>query len=323
MMPQTPPLDDTQDAPVDSRPSKRRGLGWKIASLLLIYLSLAATFNVVWRLLRIPPQMQHGVLNPGLMLLSGIILVASILTATALTVHFFENRPLATVGIPFSRLSLEQVLIGLAVGSIPPVFFFLVARALGDAQVSSTGSGFHRFLVQTLPALGSMLLLAFNEELFFRGYLLQSIAQRAGRPIAAIITGVLFGLVHSANSAANLPGLLFTAIGGVLLAWLVMRTGSVWMATGYHAGWNATASLVLGLSVSGTTTPGSWIMTTLGGPRWISGGSYGFESSIVAGMAEPLVLGCLVWLAPRMPSHSELRQYFDRRPLPRQTGGVL
>lgn len=118
-----------------------------------------------------------------------------------------------------------------------------------------------------------MLLLAFNEELLFRGYLLQLIAQRAGHPSAAVITGAFFGLLHSANSAANLPGLLFTAIGGVLLGGLVMRNGSVWMASGYHAGWNATASLVLGLSVSGTTTSGSWIMTTLGGPRWISGGA--------------------------------------------------
>jgi len=153
--------------------------------------------------------------------------------------------------------------------------------------------------------------------------LLQSIAQRAGRPWRSSDHQRLFGLIHSTNSAANLPGLLFTAIGGVLLAWLVMRTGSVWMATGYHAGWNATASLVLGLSVSGTTTPGSWIMTTLGGPLWISGGSYGFEGSIVAGIAEPLVLGCLVLLAPRLPSHSERCKYFDRRPLPRLTGGVL
>lgn len=306
-MPEAPLVDEPHTPIGESRPPKRRGLGWKIASLLLIYLSLAATFNVAWLLLRLPPQMQHGVLSPGLMLLSGIILVASILTATALTLHFFEHRPLATVGMPLSRPSIQQVLIGLAVGSVPPVLFFVVVRALGDAQVSSSSLDFHRFLLQTLPALGSMLLLAFNEELVFRGYLLQSIAQRAGRPIAAMITGGMFGLVHSANSAANLPGLVFTAVGGVLLAWLVMRTGSVWMAAGYHAGWNVTASLVLGLGVSGTTMPGSWITTALGGPRWLSGGSYGFESSIITGLAEPMVLGGLVWFASRLPCHGTTR----------------
>ncbi len=106
---------------------------------------------------------------------------------------------------------------------------------------------------------------------------MQLISQKVGRAVAALITGILFGLVHSANSAANPQGLLFTAIGGVLLAWLIMRNGSLWMAGGYHAGWNATASLALGLSVSGTTTPGSWISTTLkslaradhGRPLWL------------------------------------------------------
>jgi membrane protease YdiL (CAAX protease family) len=138
--------------------------------------SLAAIFNVAWRLLHLPPQMQHGVLNPVLMLLSGIILVACILTASALTFHFFEDRCLATMGIPLSRSSLQQVLIGLSVGSIPPALFFLAVRSLGDVRISSTSLDFHHILTQTLPALGSMLLLAFNEELLFRGYLLQLIA---------------------------------------------------------------------------------------------------------------------------------------------------
>lgn len=120
-MPEFPLLDN---------PHKRRGLGWNIASLLLIYLSLAAIFSVAWRLLHLPPQMRQGVLNPVLMLLSGIILVACILTASALTFHFFEDRPLATIGIPLSRSSLQQGLIGLSVGSIPPVLFFLAVRSL-------------------------------------------------------------------------------------------------------------------------------------------------------------------------------------------------
>jgi hypothetical protein len=160
-------------------------------------------------------------------------------------------------------------------------------------------------------------LLAYHEELLFRGYLMQVISQRAGRWAAALITGALFGLVHGANSAANPQGLIFTAIGGILLAWLVMRNGSLWMAGGYHAGWNATASLVLGLNVSGTTTPGSWIVTALSGPRWITGGSYGFESSAITGLLEPVVLGLLVWAAPRLPSHPQLRRFYERQAAPK------
>ena len=293
--------------------TKRRGVGWKIASLLLIYLLLAIFANVAWHLLHIPPQMQHGILNPGLMLLSGMILLGAILVASAWTVHFFDHRPLSTVGVPLSRPWVRQTLIGLLAGSIPPVLFFVALYKLGSAQVERVPLDLHSLLTRTLPALGAILLLAFHEELLFRGYLLQLISRKSGRTVAAIITGVLFGLVHGGNPAANPQGLIFTTIGGMLLAWLVMRNGSLWMAGGYHAGWNATASLVLGLNVSGTIMPGSWISTIPTGPRWISGGSYGFESSIVIGLIEPFVLGTLVWIAPRLPSHFVLRRYFEKR----------
>jgi hypothetical protein len=61
---------------VDLHRAKFRGFGWKFTSLLLIYLLLAAFFNIAWRFLfHLPPQMQHGILDPGLMLLTGIILL--------------------------------------------------------------------------------------------------------------------------------------------------------------------------------------------------------------------------------------------------------
>ena len=59
--------------------------------------------------------------------------------------------------------------------------------------------------------------------------------------------------------------------------------------------------------------PGSWISTTLSGPRWLSGGSYGFEGSIISGLAEPVILGALVWIAPRLPAHPALRWYFEKQ----------
>jgi membrane protease YdiL (CAAX protease family) len=300
---------------VDLHRVKFRGFGWKFTSLLLIYLLLAAFFNIAWRFLfHLPPQMQHGILDPGLMLLTGIILLGSILAASARTVHFFDHRSLGTVGVPLSRPWLQETLIGLLVGSIPPLLFFLAAYKLDDAQVARVPLDLHRVLTQSLPALAATLLLAFHEELLYRGYLLQLISQKTGRMVAALVTGAIFGLAHGGNSAANPQGLAFTAIGGVLLAWLVMRSGALWMAGGYHAGWNVTASLVLGLNVSGTIMPGSRITTTLTGPRWISGGSYGFESSIIAGLLEPFVLGTLLWIAPRLPSHPQLHRFFDAQP---------
>ncbi len=150
--------------------ARRRGMGWKITVLLLTYLLLASIANIGWRLLRLPPQMQHGVLDPGLMLLSGLILLASILIASAFTLHRFEDRPLSSVGVPLSGQWLQQIGIGLLVGSIPPTLFFLAACELGDAHLARTALDVHHVFTLTLPALGSILLLSLHEELVFRGY---------------------------------------------------------------------------------------------------------------------------------------------------------
>ena len=299
--------------PIDLHVGKVRGAGWKITVLLLIYMLLAAAFTVAWRTIPLPPQMQHSFLNPGLMLLSGILALGCILTASAWTVHFFDHRSLATVGVPLSGPWLPQTLIGLLAGSIVPILVFLAAYELGDTQVTRVHLDLHHVLTQTLPALAAFLLLGFHEELLYRGYLMQVISQKGGRMVAALITGIIFGLVHAGNPGANPQGLIFTAVYGVLLAWVAMRNGSLWMTGSYHAGWNATAALVLGLNVSGTVMRGSWITTTLTGSRWISGGSYGFESSVVTGLLEPVVLYALLWIATKLPSHPQLRRFFDKQ----------
>ena len=127
---------------------------------------------------------------------------------------------------------------------------------------------------------------------------------------AAIITGVLFGLLHIANPHVDIPGMVFTAIGGVLLAWLVIRTGSLWIAWGYHAGWNITSALLFGLKVSGMEYPSTILQTQINGADWLTGGDYGFEASIIIGCIEIIVLSVTVVLANRLPGHPNLIRYF-------------
>jgi membrane protease YdiL (CAAX protease family) len=285
------------------QPRRARSTALRIASLLLMYFAFVAIFAVGWRVLHLPAQMHGGVLNPGLTLVSGALLLGSILAASALTLRFFDNRPLSAIGIPLSGPWALQILIGVLGGALTPLIFFAVASRWGAVHVSRIPVNLHLVLSATLPGLAAVFLLAFHEELLFRGYFMQLISGSGGRLLASLITGILFGLAHGGNPSADPAGLISTAVSGVLLAWLIFRSGSVWMAGGYHAAWNATGYFVLGLSVSGTSMPGSWIHTTISGLRWVTGGSYGFESSLIAGLAEPVILGCLVWLAPKLPSH--------------------
>jgi uncharacterized protein len=77
-----------------------------------------------------------------------------------------------------------------------------------------------------LVALGILVVLAapVSEEIFFRGFLFGGLRGRMSFWPAAVISGLLFGLVHLPGGPLQVPPLV---VFGVLLAWLYERTGSL------------------------------------------------------------------------------------------------
>ena len=80
------------------------------------------------------------------------------------------------------------------------------------------------------------------EEMFFRGYILDSLRGMHSDAVAIIASGLLFGIMH--NPYFLFYGGLFTigatSIGGFLYAWLRIRTGSLWPSIACHFLWNTT-----------------------------------------------------------------------------------
>jgi len=128
------------------------------------------------------------------------------------------------------------------------------------------------------------------------------------------------GLQHAANPGANLGGLVYTGVNGALLALLVLRTRSLWIAIGYHASWNLTASILLGLRDAGNVDAGALTRTRLQGPRLLTGGSYGFEASILAGVIELAVLLLLLWHTPSVERRTIAREAYPSSAAPDSLG---
>jgi membrane protease YdiL (CAAX protease family) len=91
-------------------------------------------------------------------------------------------------------------------------------------------------------ALVLVLLAPFAEELFFRGLGVRVLMLYGGL-VAVLVTGVIFGLVHGILGA--LPPLVLFGIG---LAWVRLRSASLWPAFIGHAVYNGLGLLVLVLS---------------------------------------------------------------------------
>ncbi len=288
--------------------SRRRPLLRVLGFVLLICLGAAAT-TALWIGLGLPPQRQHGVLRAGPELLSGVLVLGLALGVTAGMLRRLEGRGLDTVGLAWDRSALGWP-VGLVLGAVTPLLVTAGFLATGHAVLRPAALTARALALTTLPMTFGVLLLSAWEEIAFRGYPLQLLAEWRGPRLAALLTGIAFGLAHSGNPGANPAGLIFTAMNGALLAWVVIRTGSLWLATGYHGGWNLAAAILLGLRDSGTLHEGSLAHTELIGPAWLTGSAFGFEASPLTGMVELIVLALMVRWSAQLPGNVGAQAWF-------------
>lgn len=148
---------------------------------------------------------------------------------------------------PGRRAALGAVL--LMAGGIPLAwflawaqsFFMPVPEELLELMTEFIATDdFGRFLwllllVAALPAV--------SEEFVFRGVTLSGLDARLSAPAAVALSALIFGLFHLS------PGTAFrflpTAWLGLLLAWIVIETRSIWLAVGLHFANNALIVLLL------------------------------------------------------------------------------
>jgi membrane protease YdiL (CAAX protease family) len=93
------------------------------------------------------------------------------------------------------------------------------------------------------------------EELFFRGVLFRSLADRRGFWVAAVLSGLLFGLVHLPAEGGDVADRLLLPIvmtfTGIGLAWIFERRGSLLAPIAAHAVFNAIGLTLIFSGVGG------------------------------------------------------------------------
>jgi membrane protease YdiL (CAAX protease family) len=126
--------------------------------------------------------------------------------------------------------------------------FGLLTRLLG---ISDTSSGIvEQALVQlghdplyVLIAAGLIVGAPLAEEFVFRGQIFAALSQtRMGFTGSAIVTSALWAALHI-TEPVHLVGLIF--LMGLVLSWLLVRFGSLWVTIVCHSVWNALTTLIL------------------------------------------------------------------------------
>ena len=118
----------------------------------------------------------------------------------------------------------------------------------------SMAAGFAAIAVIAAPLVIVNHVLAFGEELGWRGYLLPKLCRKLGIPRAVILDGVLWGLIHAPlvcfglNYTGSYPGrpwagilmmVVFATVLGIFCSFLTLKTKSIYPACIAHGALNA------------------------------------------------------------------------------------
>jgi hypothetical protein len=189
--------------------------------------------------------------------------------------------------------TLRRLMIGAAVGALAiavPSLLLLAGGQLAvrDAAASeSWGAAALRLAAVLAPA-------ALWEELLFRGYAFTLLRESLGGAVALGTTSVLFGVVHLSNPGADLRSTVLVTLAGIFLGGVMLALRSLWAAWLAHLAWNWTMAALLHVPVSGLPfgTPGYRVVDA--GPDWLTGGRWGPEGGVPAGLGMAAGLALLL-----------------------------
>lgn len=195
----------------------------------------------------IQKTVQHLVLQPEVRV--GIILATLVIAATAMLwfIHW-RWRPLWAIAQPpgfgFSRPRHgAYVLLAVVLGLAAAYFGGLLANALAgphaprqdiDIWARSVTLG-----LRVPLAIATVCIVPVVEEAVFRGVLLSGLLRRLQVAWAVVCSALVFGLVHLPDFKFAWYPVPTLVLFGLLLAWLRLRSGSLWPAITAHATLNA------------------------------------------------------------------------------------
>lgn len=155
-------------------------------------------------------------------------------------------------------------------------------------------------------SLGLMAMIAFSEEIVFRGYILGNLLDSfANKWIALLISGVLFAAFHFTSPGVHTLAFVNLFLAGLLLGINYIYTRNLWFSFLLHLSWNFFQGPILGFRVSGLTLP-SLLVAEPKGDLFITGGDFGLEGSILNTMVSVIALCVLALFFERkyMPEMS-------------------
>ena len=241
-------------------------------------------------------EMPEDRLSIGLVAQTMLVLVAALMAAWVM-LRWVDRQPLRWLGFPLTGAGVREAAIGLAVGTAALAGTVALFALAGWYRYTPESGSLAEWATTSGVALLALAVPAASEEALLRGYLFRTIRERSGAWVAVLFTSAVFAALHGSNPGVGTFALVNIFLAGVLLAVAVLRTGTLWLATGIHLGWNWAMSGPLDLPVSGLQGLDVPLYdAVVVGPTWLTGGSFGPEGGLVGTLGVCAGLALVIWL---------------------------
>lgn len=254
--------------------------GWRLLihtigyNIILICIAIPALIPIM--LWKIPPE--------NLILNSAIALFA-VTPSVFLAQRILNKRSITSLGLKLDRWFVADLMAGIFIPFLVMGIIFLIEWALGWLTLEGFAwqtDGVSTVILNTVLYLGILIVVAWNEELLFRGYRLQNFSEGLNLTWGVLLSSVWFGIAHllNPNTGAKFSVAIGIFFAGIFLAYGYLSTNQLWLPIGLHLGWNFFEGVVFGFPVSGLDI---YRLTriTVDGPVLWTGGAFGPEAGLV------------------------------------------
>jgi len=221
-------------------------------------------------------------------------LLLAMIGGHVIALKWFDPRPASYAGLDRQAARPTLLAVGFVLGALAiavPVVILIGVRWLGreSSSVGSWSGAALRLSFFLLPA-------ALWEELFSRGYIFAVLRQVWGWRATLLLTSIAFGVLHYQNPGADLRSTALVTLAGIFLGSVLIATRSLYAAWMAHFAWNWTMAVLFHTAVSGFPMEAPNYKYVDTGPDWATGGPWGPEGGIAAGVG---MLGGLAYLLAR------------------------
>jgi len=255
--------------------------------------------------------------SPVMAIVSSFVTLIAILLSTWIAGRFLDRRRFSDFGLRLSRDWWIDFGFGLLLGALLVTLIFLIQLFTGWIKVTGTLVTHNQgmvFPLAILVYLAMFVAVGIYEELLFRGYQLQNLAEglrgkllppQLAVILATLLSSTVFGVMHMTNPNSSLVSTLNIIMAGILLlATGYILTGELAIPIGVHITWNFFMGNIFGFPVSGLDVSATTLISTQPtGPALWTGGAFGPEAGLV-GLFAMLLGGVLtaLWVKVRYGS---------------------